>query len=93
MYTYTQRVSMMLISALDVRRAMSLFTEDLVIALAANGYEGEKFIGSYFEGMNESGQFVYAVSFVDHDGVECSGRVFLSYKEVRPGYVQLVGDY
>ena len=83
----------MLISALDVQRAMSLSRTDLVIALAANGYGGEKFTGSYFEGMNEDGQFVYAVSFVDHEGVECSGRVFLSYKEVRPGYVQLVGDY
>lgn len=55
----------MLHSAQAVKDAMSLSRDALKAISIASGYGCEGFLRAEFEGMNESGTFVYDVEYID----------------------------
>jgi hypothetical protein len=84
----------MLISKKEIIDACSLPHEQVKQALTRGGYKDHDFTAAEFKGMTDTGTFVYKITYIDGDGDEAYGQVYLSYKRSPfRGDFDLVGDY
>ncbi len=65
LYAYTQRELQMLNSVEQVKAALNLSTDQLKLISETSGYGCEGFKSAECLGMNERGQFVYSVEYID----------------------------
>lgn len=73
----------MLLTREQVTHAMNLTAPEINRAVAYCGYFGGTYTAAVFQGMNEIGCFVYLVTYHDPGSEVATGRLYISYKQVR----------